>query len=301
MAAKQRHIDDEFGRTHFICFVDYKQLLPATAQPPFIAADSDVWRCFRFHVLRQNRRLAKSDNPQHQARLDSFHEVLENVAMGHNTPLVRRFVIDAYVRGAMRTQENVGYDEGTACFTLRRYRNGWNRTVLQRLADRTHRSLRVKAAFCAKGARDRFLREHAAAAIRRQVKSQSLVNLRLAGQFFNDTPMVDRNSETPCCAKPHLMRAMLAPTSTYHTALRTAPRAGLRIGHQKLSVTEENQYQQRILNYLYGFSKRRVYRKTNNITFHSKISLISVLVQKLFCALEDNRRCFNCKSNQYMH
>ena len=81
--------------------------------------------------------------------------------------------------------------------------------MLSRLAEKTSRSLRVKTAFCAKGARQRFLQEQAAAAFRRQVRSQSLVNLRLAGQFFNDTPITDRTANTPQPTKPHLMRAML--------------------------------------------------------------------------------------------
>ena len=96
-----------------------------------------------------------------------FHDVLEDVSMGRTSERVKQFFVEAYVRGALRTQHNVGFEESTACFTLRRYRDGWNRKALQRVEKRTGRSLKVKAAFCAKGSRDQFLREHAAAAIRR--------------------------------------------------------------------------------------------------------------------------------------
>ena len=67
----------------------------------------------------------------------------------------------------------------------------------------------MKAAFYAKGSRGKPLSEAATATIIRAVRTQSLVNLRLAGQFFNDTPAEYTESGALGCRRPLMMRAML--------------------------------------------------------------------------------------------
>ena len=47
---------DAFGETHMILFGDFKQLPPATTNPPFICLDS-VYKIFDFRVLRENQRI----------------------------------------------------------------------------------------------------------------------------------------------------------------------------------------------------------------------------------------------------
>ena len=57
---------DEFGRAHLVICCDFKQLPPATSRPPFIAANPAIMQKFRFRVLRQNRRIANSSDPEKQ-------------------------------------------------------------------------------------------------------------------------------------------------------------------------------------------------------------------------------------------
>ena len=113
-----------------------------------------------------------------------------------------RFMVDCYVRGAKRNQKTVRLEDNTACFTKRRYRDAWNRTMLQRRALMHSRSMRVKAVFATGGTEAQWIRDEAASAIRRTVRSQCLPNFRLAGQWLGDPPTEDD-------ARPHCMRAML--------------------------------------------------------------------------------------------
>ena len=193
---------DDFGSVHMILSGDFKQLPPATSRPPFIAADPAVLKQFRFRVLRENRRVTSSEDPDRQRELDRFHETLEDISQGRASRLVREFVVDSYVRGAGVTQDKVAFDGNTACFTKRRYRDGWNKRVLERSARCHQRSLKVKAVFIARGTQSQCIGVHAAATIKRTVRSQALVNLRLAGQWKDDPPRVGQT-------KPHWMRAML--------------------------------------------------------------------------------------------
>ena len=131
---------DEFGRAHLVICCDFKQLPPATSRPPFIAANPGIMEKFRFRVLRQNRRIATSSDPEKQRDLENFHTTLESIAAGQASSDVRKFLVGAYVRGALRNQDNVGFEESIACFTKRRYRDGWNRAVLGRSAQEHERS-----------------------------------------------------------------------------------------------------------------------------------------------------------------
>ena len=134
--------------------------------------------------------------------LDTSHGVLEDVAHGSDTQRARKALTDAYVRGAKRNQENVSFEDSTACVAKRRYRDRWNGKVLTRIGKRYGRSLRVKAVFCARGSHNQWVRHKAAQDIRRTVRSQCLTTLRLAGQWKDD-PL--RRGET----RPHCMRVML--------------------------------------------------------------------------------------------
>ena len=194
--------EDHFGNVHLILSMDLKQLLPATRRPPFICADPQLLEQFDFRILHQNRRLASGTDAAHQVRLEKFHATLDDIAFGKATREVREFLVEAYVRGAKLTQDKVLFEGSTACFTKRRYRDRWNKRVLERIRNRCKRSLRVKAVFVARGTESAFVRESAAAAIRRSVRSQALTTLRLAGQWPEDPPLGD-------VTRPHCMRAML--------------------------------------------------------------------------------------------
>ena len=194
--------EDGFGRVHHIICCDFKQLPPATSRPPFIAADPAVLTTFSFRTLKQNRRLAVGSDPDHQCRLDAFHDVLETIAHGRVTPAVRRFFCTAYVRGAGITPDSVPFEGHTAVAAKRRYRDRWNAAVLKRSAKLHGRAQKVKAVFLARGTQDQYARDEAAADIRRSVRSQCLTTLPLAGQWLDDPPL-------PRAQRPHSMRGML--------------------------------------------------------------------------------------------
>ena len=153
-------------------------------------------------MLKQNRRLARSDDADHQHSLDVFHETLEAIALGAVTPEVHRFFVTSYVRGASRSQSTVALEGPTACVTKRRCRDSWNRAVLKRSAREHKRSMAVKAVFIARGSENQFLRDTGAAEICRTVRSQAPTTLHLAGHWLGDPP-------APGQKMPHCMRVML--------------------------------------------------------------------------------------------
>ena len=193
---------DDYGAVHMVLAGDFKQLPPATSRPPFIASDTRVVQSFSFRVLRQNRRLASSGDPVRQAELEEFHGVLEDVSKGKGTEVVQRYLVEAYVRGAQTTQKTVPFEGSTACFATRRHRDRWNKVVLDRSGKCHKRSMRVKASFAIRGTEAQWVSDASAAVIRRSVRSQSPLNLRLAGQWLDDPPL-------PKATRPHCMRAML--------------------------------------------------------------------------------------------
>ena len=136
-----------------MCIRDsFKQLPPATGRPPFIAGDPEILRHFEFRVLRQNRRVAPAEEGDgaKQAELDEFHKILDDIAHGRASDRVRKFLVEAYVRGAAKdvaSAQRVTLDGPTAVLSKRAYRNRWNRRVLKRIAARGGRRLKVKAKF----------------------------------------------------------------------------------------------------------------------------------------------------------
>ena len=84
----------------------------------------------------------------------------------------------------------------------RRFRDRWNAAVLKRSSKVHARAQKVKAVFLARGTQAQYVRDEAAADIRRSVRSQSLTTVHLAGQWLGDPPL--RGAQ-----RPHCMRAML--------------------------------------------------------------------------------------------
>ena len=101
---------------------------------------------FDFRVLRQNRRLV--------AGTEAFHGVLSDIAQGLATDRVRDFIVGAYVRGrSCVTAQDAEFEESTAVFTKRRYRDKWNRTVVKRVGESHAHCIKIKARVRAKGQR----------------------------------------------------------------------------------------------------------------------------------------------------
>ena len=150
----------------------------------------DVINTFDFRVLRQNRRITKEKGREQE--LEHFHEILQSISMGHPTDDVRRFLVQAYVRGArVGCAENVPLEGSTAIFTKRRYRDAWNRTVLRRLAKNHAHSLKIRAKVKAKGS-ESFFGQRRSNWVRSKARTQALWSLHLAGDFhetFENVPI----------------------------------------------------------------------------------------------------------------
>ena len=53
---------------------------------------------FDFRVLRENRRVVQDESRQEE--IEAFHEVLTDISLCRCTHAVRRFLVNAYVKGA---------------------------------------------------------------------------------------------------------------------------------------------------------------------------------------------------------
>ena len=135
------------GNMHILLFGDLKQLPPATSKAPFIRLPS-LRSEFEFRVLRQNRRVVKDDgDASRQAEIENFHKVLMDVSMGVASDRVKKFIIRAYVKGMLScggTAERCEFENSTSVFTKRRYRDRWNRTIVNRIRSVANHSLKAK-------------------------------------------------------------------------------------------------------------------------------------------------------------
>jgi len=126
--------------------------------------------------------------------------------MGLPTDRVRKFIVQAYVKGMMScgTAESCEFEGSTSVFTKRRYRDRWNRTIVKRLSKTRNHALKIKARMRARGARGaNWYNDRKSEFIRKKARTQSLWVLHLAGDF-HDT--LENEKPSP---KPHLMRVML--------------------------------------------------------------------------------------------
>ena len=183
------------------------RLPPATSLPPFIV-HPDVYRNFDFRMLQQNRRIVAGTDDR-QEELQNFHEVLNDISWGDASPAARKFIIDAYVRGAAcGVAEKCDYDGSTAIFTKRRYRDSWNRIIVRRAAKEHNHSLKIKGRVRARGARGQhWYNERRTELARKNSRTQALFYLHLAGDWSEAF-----ETETSSL-RPHLMRCMLVTTA----------------------------------------------------------------------------------------
>ena len=128
-ARKHGRSTDGYGPVHFGLFGDFKQLPPASSRAPFIRLPSFA-RDFEFRCLNENRRVVRESG--REAEIQNFHEVLADISEGKASEKVRKFIIDAYVRGRHFTiAEEVPVEGTTTVVTRRRYRDKWNRKVVR--------------------------------------------------------------------------------------------------------------------------------------------------------------------------
>ena len=181
---------------------DFKQLPPATTQPPFICLTS-VYTSFDFRVLRENRRVRLGE--ARAAESNDFHAALGDIAWGCTTERVKRLVIEAYVRGArIGCAEKAELEGSTSVFTKRRYRDGWNRTLVRRIAKTHNHSLKVKGRVRSQGARgNAWFSDGRTQMARRRSRTQALWNLHIAGDWHSGFENMN------AAVRPHMMRAML--------------------------------------------------------------------------------------------
>ena len=112
----------------------------------------DVVRRFDFRCLHENRRVV--NDPAKRAKTEEFHQILADISYGRCTEIVRKFVIDSYVRGAKGCCAERTQPEGsTAVFTKRRYRNEWNRQMTKQIAKHASHSIKIRGMVRARGQR----------------------------------------------------------------------------------------------------------------------------------------------------
>ena len=203
---------DELGDVHMLMFGDFKQLPPATSQAPFVVLD--LVRNFDFRCLHENRRVV--NDPAKREKTEVFHQVLADISYGRCTDVVRKFIIDSYVRGAKACCADRCRPEGsTAVFTKRRYRNEWNRAMTKQIAKDANHNIKVRGMVRARGQRgNNWYSEKRVAYIRSKTRTQNLWQLHLAGDWHENF-----ETEAPK-TNPHMARAMM--TANLATSSRFA-------------------------------------------------------------------------------
>ena len=197
------NVQDSFGDVHVLLFGDFKQLPPATGQPPFIVLDS-VHKTFDFEELVENRRV--TEDPNRTAELENFHAILSDISRGEVSQRAEEYVIQAYVAGAGMKASTVDFEGHTAVFAKRRYKDdqgGWNSIVMRRLAKRSNHSMKITGQCRAKGTRGQWYQKARVKAIRKRTRSAAPWHLHLAGDWNGECVQRDP------LAAPHLMRVML--------------------------------------------------------------------------------------------
>ncbi len=71
--------------------------MPVKPQAPFVVLPF-VTNMFDFRVLRENRRVVQDESRREE--IEAFHEVLTDISLCRCTPAVRKFLVNAYVKGA---------------------------------------------------------------------------------------------------------------------------------------------------------------------------------------------------------
>eukprot|EP00973_Karenia_brevis_P064763 8996520-Karenia_brevis.AAC.1 len=103
MQGPRPQAEDEFGDIHILLFGDFKQLPPASSNPPFIVLSS-VYSRFDFEELEQNRRVVQ--DPSRAPEIENFHNVLGDISRCTPTARVRAFLVQAYAAGGGITARN---------------------------------------------------------------------------------------------------------------------------------------------------------------------------------------------------
>ena len=183
----------------------FNRLPPATSKPPFIV-DPKVCDTFQFRSLRQNRRVVAGTDDR-KDELEDFHQVLTDISWGRATKRVRRFIVDAYVKGSKTcgSAERAELEGSTSVFPKRRFRDRWNRTIVNSLAKERCHSLKIKARVRARGATAQWFNPRRQQMCRQKSRTQSLWLCHLAGDWHQN---FDACAPGPAQSR-HLMRVML--------------------------------------------------------------------------------------------
>ena len=179
-------------------------------------------RAFEFRVLRENRRVVAGDEDRKE-ELDGFHDVLSDISWCRETAKVRKFIADAYLRGAaVGSAERAELEGSTAAFCKRRMRDRWNRIIVRRVGKTRAHTLKIKARVRARGARGQdsgregaesgaesrasvqeWFTQGRAAIAQKKSRTQMQWMLQLAGDWHASEETAVPHPE------PHMMRVML--------------------------------------------------------------------------------------------
>ena len=167
--------------------------------------DPYVFHNFAFRVLRENRRIVNDE--ERREELNQYHSDLDSVGHGLQLAGVEQLVVEAFARAALAKQETAElaeFEGVTTIFAKRRYRDRWNRAVLNRLARLSGHTLRIKGEVVHQhGKGNERFKESTKKCIRQHAKTQSLWNLKLAGNWH---PSYDEHLQPQ---RPYMMRVML--------------------------------------------------------------------------------------------